>query len=125
MIDRLTNLRWLKTADVTGKQVTWSDAFTAIEILNEEAEGTGWRLSNINELESVVDCSMHSPALPATHPFREVKEAYWSSTTSIFEPDWAWVLYLHNGAVGVGQKKGAHFCVWAVGDAPDADINKT
>jgi hypothetical protein len=34
----------------------------------------------------------------------------------MFEPDWAWALYLTKGAVGVGQKKGAHFSVWAVCD---------
>jgi hypothetical protein len=46
-----------------------------------------------------------------------VRAAYWSSTTSAFEPDWAWALYLDNGAVGVGQKRGRHFNVWAVADA--------
>jgi len=75
-----------------------------------------WRLPNINELESLVDCSAHSPALPHGHPFTEVREGYWSSTTSMFEPDWAWALYLTKGAVGVGQKKGAHFSVWGVCD---------
>lgn len=37
----------------------------------------------------------------------------WSPTTSAFEPDWAWTLYLDKGAVGVGQS-GRHFHVWAV-----------
>ncbi len=53
-------------------------------------------------------------ALPAGADFEALRPAYWSSTTSLFEPDWAWVLYLDAGAVGVGQKKGAHFHVWAV-----------
>jgi hypothetical protein len=60
---------------------------------------------------------MHSPALPEGHPFTHVREGYWSSTTSMFESDWAWALYLTKGAVGVGQKRGAHFSVWAVRDA--------
>ncbi|MGA7982560.1 MAG: hypothetical protein WCA32_20355 [Chromatiaceae bacterium] len=38
------------------------------------------------------------------------------STSSAFELDWAWALYLDKGAVGVGQKAGAHFHVWAVRD---------
>ena len=75
-------------------------------------------LSNINELESLVDCSRHHPALPAEHEFTHVRKAYWSSTTSMFEPDWAWGLYLSTGAVGVGEKEGSHFHVWAVCDAP-------
>jgi len=40
-----------------------------------------------------------------------VREAYWSSTTGTYEPDWARALYLDKGAVGVGQKAGAHFHV--------------
>lgn len=118
VIDHLTDLCWQKTADLPGGQATWSDAFAAVEELNRSAKGPAkWRLPNINELESLVDCGMHSPALPAGHPFRVVREGYWSSTTSMFEPDWAWALYLTKGAVGVGQKKGAHFHVWAVQDA--------
>ncbi|MEW5745067.1 MAG: DUF1566 domain-containing protein [Nitrospirota bacterium] len=120
VIDRLTNLCWMRTADLTGRHETWSDALEAVEELNRSSGGsTAWRLPNINELESLVDCSTHHPALPDGHPFAEVKEAYWSSTTSMFEPDWAWALYLDKGAVGVGQKRGAHFSVWAVCGAVD------
>jgi hypothetical protein len=117
VIDRLTGLCWLRTADLTGRQVTWSQALAAVADFNQNAKGSDvWRLPNINELESLVDCSTHSPALPAEHPFRDVREGYWSSTTSMFEPDWAWALYLSKGAVGVGQKWGAHFFVWMVRD---------
>jgi hypothetical protein len=61
-----------------------------------------------------VDADRHGPALPADAAFVEVREGYWSSTTSLFEPDWAWALYLRTGAVGVGQKAGRHFHVWPV-----------
>ena len=107
--DRLTGLGWQRRADLIGKEVSWGDALAAVDDL-----GDPWRLPNINELESLVDCSRHSPALLSKHPFKEVRDAYWSSTTSMFEPDWAWALYLKKGAVGVGQKRGAHFHVWAV-----------
>lgn len=109
VFDRLTGLRWQKTADLSGKKVSWSDALAAVRELDST-----WRLPNINELESLVDSSSHSPALPRKHPFEKVRDAYWSSTTSMFEPDWAWALYLKKGAIGVGQKKGIHFYVWAV-----------
>jgi hypothetical protein len=113
--DRLTGLCWMRNADLTGTPVTWSEAITAVGRLNKGAQGQAvWRLPNINELESLVDCNAHSPALPSGHPFSAVREFYWSSTTSMFEPDWAWALYLAKGAVGVGQKKGPHFFVWAV-----------
>ena len=55
--------------------------------------------------------------VPAHHPFVEVQDIYWSSTTSLYEPDWAWALYMDKGAVGVGQKRFARFYIWAVTDA--------
>ena len=113
--DRLTNLCWHASADLTKRPATWEEAFEAVAALNRQHGGTAsWRLPNINELESLVDCSAHSPALPHEHAFKDVREGYWSSTTSMFETDWAWALYLTTGAVGVGQKKDAHFFVWAV-----------
>jgi hypothetical protein len=109
VIDRLTGLCWQNTADLVGKEMSWIEALGAVNELDDP-----WRLPNINELESLVDCSRHGPALPRDHPFKEIRDAYWSSTTSMFEPDWAWTLYLTKGAIGVGQKRGAHFHVWAV-----------
>lgn len=117
VFDRLTNLFWTQTANVAGAKVTWQEALESIQKLQGlSRKGKVWHLPNINELESLVDCNMHSPALSKGHPFLDLQEGYWSSTTSMFEPDWAWALYLNKGAVGVGQKKGAHFYVWAVSD---------
>ena len=119
VVDRLTSLRWLKKADLTGKPVNWPKAFVAIHELNTLKTGgdNQWRLPNINELESLVDCSCHNPALPKDHPFESVQEVYWSSTTSFFEKNWSWALYLHKGALGVGVKSGESFYVWPVCDA--------
>ena len=120
VIDRLTGLCWLRTADLSGGEVTWSEALEAAAKLNSSSNrSSSWRLPNINELESLVDCSSHSPALPFGHLFREIRDSYWSSTTSMFEPDWAWALYLIKGAVGVGQKRSPNFYVWPVCDAID------
>jgi hypothetical protein len=94
--------------------VVWRDALAAVAELNREGAGSPWRLPTINELETLVDCAVHSPALPSGHAFTDVQDIYWSSTTSLFEPDWAWALYLEKGATGVGQKCFAHFSVWAV-----------
>lgn len=116
-IDRLTRLCWLRSGDLARGQVTWEEAFEAVAVLNSHSKWNSlWRLPNINELESLVDCSIHSPALCPGHPFREIRDSYWSSTTSLFEPDWAWALYLTKGAIGVGQKKAPHFYVWPVRD---------
>lgn len=115
VVDRLTGLEWRKAASLPGGPVSWGNALSTVARLNAEADGN-WYLPNINELESLVDCSRHSPALPLDHPFDEVADVYWSSTTSLFEPDWAWALYLDKGAVGVGKKTVA-FSAWAVRDA--------
>lgn len=130
--DRLTGLIWRRVADLTGGPVLWEEALEAVRMLNPEdarskdthstpsetreprRERDRWRLPNINELESLVDMSRYDPALPAGHPFRECRDVYWSSTTSMFEPDWAWALYMNKGAVGVGRKGYARFHAWAV-----------
>lgn len=117
ILDRLTGLLWQTRASLTAGTVSWRDALGAVDRLNQGNRCRIWRLPNINELESLVDCSCFKPALPAGHPFTDVDSIYWSSTTSLYEPDWAWALYLDDGAVGVGQKAFARFKVWAVSDA--------
>lgn len=108
MRDELTELTWRKAADECGL-CTWNQALACAQ----EAGG-GWALPTINELESLVDASRADPALPEGHPFAGVQEAYWSATSSGFEPDWSYVLYLHKGAVGVGYKPNLDFYVWLV-----------
>lgn len=117
--DRLTGLRWRRAAGLSGEPQTWAQALAAAAELNHDGVegGNSWRLPNINELESLVDLDRYGPALPQGHPFEQLQEGYWSSTTSAFEPDWAWALYLTKGAIGIGQKRGAHFGAWAVRDA--------
>ncbi len=116
VLDRLTGLVWTRNADLAGRWTTWEEAFRVVNELNQEKGGgrSSWVLPTINELESLVDASRHTPALPADHPFTGVQEAYWSSTSSGFEPDWCMALYMLKGAVGVGQKKDKNFSVWAV-----------
>lgn len=114
--DRLTNLSWTRQANSSEEPVSWQQALVVIQRLNQNcfAGLDRWRLPNINELESLVDCASHSPALPVVHPFMDLREGYWSATTSFFETDWAWVLYLEKGACGVGHKPGRTFFVWPV-----------
>jgi hypothetical protein len=114
VLDRLTGLLWRRSAKLTLQPVVWREALAAVAELNQEGEGRAWRLPTINELEVLVDCATHSPALPSGHPFADVQDIYWSSSTSLFEPDWAWALYMGKGATGVGQKRFAQFSVWAV-----------
>jgi hypothetical protein len=116
VIDKLTGLTWTRSADLGHGPTSWTDAFAVAKRLNAEsfASVTDWRLPTIRELESLADSAHHSPALPDGHPFTGTREAYWSSTNSAYEPDWAMCFYLHKGAVGVGFKQDHGFHVWAV-----------
>lgn len=114
--DNLTGLGWAAQSDISREPISWEQALELIFDINrtEPDERHHWRLPNINELTSLVDCSAHSPTLPVGHPFTALRDGYWSSTTSFFETDWAWVLYLNKGACGVGHKPGKTFYVWPV-----------
>ena len=114
MIDRLSRLVWRRAASLAPEGVAWQEALAAVARLNEENGAGCWRLPSINELESLVDCATANPALPPDHPFTQLRDVYWSSTTSLYEPDWAWALYLDKGAAGVGQKSQVRFYVWPV-----------
>ncbi len=125
VLDWLTGLRWKRRANLTEAPVSWAKALDVVAEMNNGArrQAPRWRLPNINELESLVDAEAHSPALPSAHPFEDVQQGYWSSTTSAFETDWAWALYLDKGAIGVGQKSGRHFHVWPV-CGPSASVGE-
>lgn len=114
--DRRTGLGWSKNEIPASGPLTWSDALDFVAGLNAGgARGnTGWRLPNIRELESLIDVRRHTPALSEGHPFGRVPGGCWSSTTSVYEPRYAWVVYMQDGAVGVGYKKHPEFHAWAV-----------
>jgi len=115
VLDHLTGLIWIQHTGLNFGQVSWQQALDTVKNLNKSLPGN-WRLPTINELESLVAANAHSPALPENHPFTNLQEGYWSSTTSYFETDWAWVLYMEKGACGVGYKPDATFFVWPVTD---------
>jgi len=114
--DRATGLEWTRDADLARGTVRWEEALALVRRLDRRPvpAGSGWRLPTVNELDSLVDLGRWEPALPSPHTFAGVRDAYWSSTSSAYEPDWAMALYLDLGRVGVGQKKDANFSVWAV-----------
>lgn len=111
--DRLTNLIWYKDAGLASGGLTWKQALDYVQELNQSSSLI-WHLPNINELESLVDASRSTPALSDQHLFINVGEVYWSSTSSVFDPGWAYALYMHKGAVGVGNKEAAGFGLWPV-----------
>ncbi len=107
--DELTGLEWARPG---GAMLTW-EATMGLGV-------DGWRLPDINELESLTDAGNADPALPdalvATLGARALEwpDGLWSATTSGYDPAWAFVLYVGKGAVGVGYKPNAEFAAWLV-----------
>jgi len=106
VLDLLTGLCWMDPARLAAGVSTWRQA--------QDALGDGWRLPDINELESLVDAARANPALPEPLRLAATVEGLWSATTSGFDSDWAFVLYVQKGAVGVGFKPNPDFHAWPV-----------
>jgi len=88
VLDNLTGLIWLQDANCFGLR----DWMTALSDANTLAEGScgltdgsvagDWRLPNRRELESLLDFGQYLPALPSGHPFIDVRQgSFWSSTS--------------------------------------------
>jgi len=116
VLDRLTGLIWDRSACRAPAPLDWESACEMAAAANREryCGHDTWRLPTVREMESLCDLGTHSPALPVGHPFENVRSDYWTSTTSRYESTYAWVIYLQDGAVGVGFKSGAAFDVWLV-----------
>ena len=116
ILDSLTGLVWSRNADIATGPMTWKQGLAAVAELNRQSpEGIrDWRMPNIRELESLISLKDHSPALPPEHPFTQIRDAYWSSTTSVYEPTYAWTLSTRDGMVGVGFKTTPGFYLWPV-----------
>lgn len=114
--DNQTGLTWTKNANISRQPVQWPEAFSIVDSLNQKKVFgfSDWRLPSIIELDSLTDMGKHSPALPDPAVFENIMDFYWSSTASRYDDRYAWVLYLQDGAVGVGFKPLKEFFVWAV-----------
>jgi hypothetical protein len=113
--DHRTGLTWTRDANPFNRRLTWEAALAAVDALNASSlADRPWCLPNIRELESLLTIDTHSPALPDGHPFVNVQDAYWSSTTSLYEPRYAWTVYFQDGNVGVGFKPDEDFYAWPV-----------
>jgi hypothetical protein len=126
--DNQTGLIWLKDAGCFEPTV-WSNALAeAIQLASgacglEDGSAAGqWRLPNINELESLIDASSANPALSPGHPFSNVSDgSYWSSTSYFGgrqnSPN-AWAIRLSDGRTmndgGSNVKAASNNAVWAV-----------
>lgn len=121
--DDLTGLVWLKHSQTLGL-FTWADALTMIDALEsggvygleDGSVALDWRMPNVIELHSLVDYGQPIACLPLGHPFHLHPSEYWSSTTTQFAEERAYIITLAYGLVGTDLKTNLHF-VWAVRDA--------
>jgi hypothetical protein len=123
--DSLTGLVWLKdfnaipaieayatTFDKDGTAndglVTWQSALDFVAKLNSDSYlgFSDWRLPNLNEMRSLLDASMSSPALPNSHPFARATGNYWTSTSNKGNPTQAWSVEVTYGNITVTAKSG-------------------
>ena len=126
--DTLTGLIWLKQADCL-LAANWPNALVEVNGLASGLCGLTdgstvgqWRMPNLNELESVIDGSASSPALPAGSPFTGMTNQVEWTSTSYFGGEagspWAWTIrmsdgrYINDGVTNV--KTSGQNAVWAV-----------
>ena len=112
--DNLTDLVWLKDA-ATFQPSYWYDALYQCYMM-----GDGWRLPNRNELLSLIDIEFGPigkiHALPLGHPFINIWEAhYWTSSTANTGAT-AWSVFPVSGDLFQDQKGIASNGVWCVRD---------
>jgi len=118
--DNLTKLTWLLDANCLGVQ-QWQAALDAANTLadgfcglSDSSVAGDWRLPNIREFHSLIDYGTSHPALPAGHPFFGVQiGSYWSSTTYVYLPEYAWTQAPSGGNVNVNIKNNTK-SVWPV-----------
>lgn len=131
--DELTGLMWLRDAnclateypevDADGK-IDWQSALDFVADLNAGAHPScaagraDWRLPNRRELHSLTDHGQTTgDTLPEGHPFTNIAiesgSGYWSSTSYLSIPGWAWFWAPKTGDVS-GTPKAGERRVWPV-----------
>ncbi|NQU51944.1 MAG: DUF1566 domain-containing protein, partial [Bacteroidetes bacterium] len=109
--DNLTGLIWLKDAGCFPRS-NWPNSFSVTNNLasgscglSDNSVAGSWRLPNRKELISLLDRSQNFPALPQGHPFSNVQEGrYWSSSTLAPNTVGAWIIDISKSFVDVGTK---------------------
>jgi hypothetical protein len=124
--DQLTGLMWTRNAYLAGSDATWAEALQWVQSdLVDTTYGSydDWRLPNLLELHSLVDYSGTAPALPTGHPFSNVQNRYWSSTTEAGY-DRMSVVMAGTGAGAISNAGvSSPLAVWGVRGDPDHDAD--
>jgi len=95
IVDRMTGLEWEAPDD---RELDWKDALNECEQLSF-ANRNDWRLPNVNELQSLVDYTQHSPALHSDIAEYFQSAIYWSSSPDVWYLNFAWYVSFAAGSV--------------------------
>ncbi|NIO20111.1 MAG: DUF1566 domain-containing protein, partial [Candidatus Aenigmarchaeota archaeon] len=109
VLDKESGLVWEKSPR-TETVASWESAVTY-------CSDKGMRLPTIEELAGLVDTTRQNPALPANHPFSNVRVQqgwYWSSTTSLDDPGKAYFMDMSDGQEYSFSKRGYLGLAWCV-----------
>jgi hypothetical protein len=98
--DNMTALMWAKDGAILPYfQYDWYGALVFCNDLNL-AGYDDWRMPNVREMQSLVDYEMFAPALPDGHPFENMSDRYWTSTTFKYNPNiYALAVHMYYGKV--------------------------
>ena len=116
-----TGLIWQK--EITPDIYTWQQALSYCEnlILNNDGEWTigtsnasgikydDWRLPNVNELQSLMEHTLHHPSIDTAYFPETPSSDYWSSTTLARSPDYAWYANFSYGNVSSYGKSSSRY----------------
>ncbi len=113
--DLNSGLVWQRSPN-DGTVDSWAAAVTYCQGLNQGGQD-GWRLPTVEDFNTLTDLSMADPALPANHPFKNIKVTggwYWTSTTDPLTPDNAFYVDMSNGMAHSFDKDGWLGLAWCV-----------
>ena len=106
-VDSKTGLTWQDNSAVKETKMTWQDAKSYCSELSLGGY-SDWRLPNIKELQSIVDISRYNPAIKKGFKYVSTYE-YWSSSVSVLNTKYAWVVDFKNGFTNSNDKTDKYY----------------
>lgn len=104
VLDRETGLTWQR-AEGGGE---YMQAAAETYCSNLALHGTGWRLPTVFELQTIVDESREFPAIEIAVFTNTQADSYWSSSSDVGNPSYAWHVYFAYGYVFLGGMGETH-----------------
>jgi uncharacterized protein DUF1566 len=101
--DTLLSLMWSK-ATLCEEEVNHADAEKLCSELTL-AGHTDWRLPTVDELSALADRSRYNPAIDKDAFPDTQSDWYWTSTSTAWSSDCAWIVVFGFGGVGYGLRR--------------------